>query len=349
MKKAILIVLAFAILGIVFFFSEERHEEGQTEISYWKINPEEIRYFPSKNNSEFSKFISSGLIFKKMEVGLKTPPHFTVEGIDSESKLSYLYEGSYNVKNLFTEMSVITTKSINPAKPDVLEKFQISTETSPSIEILKSSKVEKKIYLGEETRDKSHRYLLADKDLITTGSHIFQKFFNSQFDLRERYYTRFGEFELARLQIQAEGVRLTIENNPETKNGIQLSKWFKVQNGKFRMDPADGANLFAYLQAFKVEVYPDEADGEGFAIAKELTTTETFAQLDIFLLNGLHFKIKLFPKAVLKNKSYYPVLKEIEKFTVQSPSYTSEQSVVQLLDLLKKIQSAPEWTEPKGK
>ena len=67
MKKAILIVLAFAILGIVFFFSEERHEEGQTEISYWKINPEEIRYFPPKNNSEFSKFISSRLIFKKVK------------------------------------------------------------------------------------------------------------------------------------------------------------------------------------------------------------------------------------------------------------------------------------------
>jgi hypothetical protein len=349
MKKAILIVLAFVILGIVFFFSEERHEEGQTEVSYWKINPEEIRYLPPKNSPEFSKFFSTELVFKKIETGLKTPPHFTIEGNDPESKQHYLYEGSYNVKNLFTEMSVLTTKSINPAKPDVLEKFQISPETSPAIEIVKSSKVEKKIYLGEETRDKSYRYLLADKDLITTGSHIFQKFFNSQFELRERYYTRFGEFELARLQIQAEGIRLTIENNPETKNGMQVSKWFKVQNGKFRMDPTNGANLFAYLQAFKVEVYPDEPDGEGFAVAKELTATETFAQLDIFLVNGLHLKIKLFPKTVLKNKSYYPVLKEVEKFSLQSPSYTSEQSVVQLLDLLKKIQSAPEWTEPKGK
>ncbi len=349
MKKGILIVLAFIILGLVFFFSEERHEEGLTEVNYWKINPEEIRYFPPKNSSEFSKFIQSELIFKKKETGLKTSPYFTIEGIDLESKEPYLYEGNYNVKNLFTEMSVLITKSINPAKPETLEKFQISKETSPSLEILKSSKVEKKFYIGEETRDKSYRYLLSDNDLITTGSHIFTKFSNSPFELRERYYTRFGEFELARLQLKAEGIRLTIENNPETKNGNQISKWFKIANGKFGMDPTAGANVLAYLQAFKADIFPDEPDGESFAVAKELISTEVFAQLDIFLINGFHFKIKLFPKVVLKNKSYYPVLKEVEKFSLQSPSYTSEQSVVQLLDLLKKIQSAPEWTEPKGK
>lgn len=80
-----------------------------------------------------------------------------------------------------------------------------------------------------------------------------------------------------------------------------------------------------------------------------MVSSETFAQLDVFLINGIHFKIKLFPKAVLKNKSYYPVTKEVEKYSSSSPSYAGEQSVTQLLDLLKKIQSAPEWTEPKGK
>ena len=349
MKKVLLIGLAFVILGVVFFLSDERHEQGLTDVSYWKIKPEEIRYIPPKNNSEFSKFLSSELVFKRIETGLKTKPHFTLEGIDTDTKQPYLYEGNYNVKNLFTEMSVLTTKSINSAKPELLEKFQISTETSPSLEIKSSSKIEKKIYLGEETRDKSYRYLLCDKDLFTAGSHIFQKFSNSPFELRERYYTRFGEFEIARIQFQANGIRLTVENIPEMKNGVQVSKWHKVVNGKFRMNPNDGANLFAYLQSFKVELFPDEPDGEGFAIAKELVASETFAQVDVFLINGLRVKIKLFPKVDLKNKSYYPVLKEVEKFFSQSPSYTTQQSVSQMLDLLKKIQSEPEWTEPKGK
>lgn len=349
MKKAILIAFAFLVLGFVFFLSEERHEEGLTEITYWKLKPEEIRYYPPKGSSEFEKFIQTDLVFKRMETGLKTQPHFTIEGVDVESKEKFLYEGSYNVKNLFTEMSVLTTKSINPGKPEILEKFQISKEKSPSLEMLVSSKVEKKIYIGEETRDKAYRYLLSDNDLITIGSPVFSKFTNSPLELRERYYTRFGEFEVARIAFQSEGVRLTVENNPETKNGLQVSKWFKVTNGKFRLDPTDGGNLYAYLQSFKADLFPDEADGEGFAVAKELVSTETFGQLDVFLINGLHFKIKLFPKTVLKNKSYYPVVKEVEKYSSWSPSYAGEQSVTQLIDLLKKIQSAPEWTEPKGK
>ena len=158
MKKVFLILAAFVFLGFVFFFSEERFEDGLTEVKYWIINPEEIRYLPPKNSSEFSKFISSNLNFQKKETGLKTSPLFTIKGIDSDSKEEYLYEGNYNVKNLFTELSVISTKSITAANPDLLNKFEISIEKSPSIEILKSSKLQKKIYLGEETRDNSRRY-----------------------------------------------------------------------------------------------------------------------------------------------------------------------------------------------
>ena len=99
----------------MFFRDGERRRrscKGLTEVKYWIINPEEIRYLPPKNSSEFSKFISSNLNFQKKETGLKTSPLFTIKGIDSDSKEEYLYEGNYNVKNLFTELSVISTKSI---------------------------------------------------------------------------------------------------------------------------------------------------------------------------------------------------------------------------------------------
>jgi hypothetical protein len=349
MRKIILISFAFLFLGVVFFLSEKRNEDGLSEVNYWKITPEEIRYFPPKSSSEFSKFISTELIFKKIETGMKSSPIFSVHGIDSGSKENYVYEGNYNIKNLFTDISALSVKSINPAKQDLLEKFQISTEKSPALEILKASKVEKKIYLGEEVRDKSRRYLLSDKDIITAPTHIFYIFSNPPADLRDRQYLRFGEFELSRLQFQGDGIHLTIENNPETKNGIKNRKWFKIANGKFRVDPAVGDTLFSYLQYIKADLYPDESDGEGFLVSKELVSTESIAQLDVFFQNGLHYKIKLFPKAVLKNRSYYPVLKEVENFFVESPSYASELSVMQTIDLLKKIQSAPEWSEPKGK
>ena len=349
MKKVFLILIAFIVLGIVFFYSEERTDEGLSEVKYWIINPEEIRYFAPKDSSEFAKFISTNLIFQKKETGLKTQPVFMIKGNDLESKSDYLYEGNYNVKNLFTELSVLSTKSITTANADLLKKFQISTEKSPAIEILKSSQLEKKIYLGEETRDNSRRYLLSGKDLITALSHIFQKLTTSTLDFRDRNYLRFGEFELARMVFQGDGVRLTLENNPETKNAIQTSKWFKILNGKFRINPTESGSIVPYLQNFKVEIYPDEPNGEGFAVGKELVKTEILAELDIFLTTGLHYKIKLFPKVVLKNKSYYPVLKEVENFFIESPSYASEQSVLQIINLLKKIQSDPEWTDSQGK
>ena len=337
------------VLGIVFFLSEERHEEGLSEVKFWIINPEEIHYYPPVDSSEFTNFLQTKLTFKKIELGLKKNPIFILKGNDKELKEDYLYEANYNVKNLFTELSVISTKSIISSTPELLRKFQIFTENSPSVEILKSSKLEKKIYLGEETVDKARRYLLSDNSIITASSHIFQKFTSSKMEFRDRNYLRFGEFELARIKVNGDGIRLTIENNPETKNGIQNSKFFKILNGKFRINPSDSSSLFPYLQNFKVEVYPDETDGEGFAVANELTKLDTLVELDIFLTNGLHYKIKLFPKVVLKNKSYYPVIKEVENIFIESPSYASEELVVKLINLLKKIQSDPEWTESKGK
>ena len=65
MKKVFLILIAFIVLGIVFFYSEERTDEGLSEVKYWIINPEEIRYFAPKDSSEFAKFISTNLIFQK--------------------------------------------------------------------------------------------------------------------------------------------------------------------------------------------------------------------------------------------------------------------------------------------
>ena len=46
-------------------------------------------------------------------------------------------------------MSVLTTKSINPGKPEILENFKFQKKISIT-EMLVSSKVEKKIYIGEE-------------------------------------------------------------------------------------------------------------------------------------------------------------------------------------------------------
>lgn len=349
MKKNIPIILALLVLGFVFFYSDEKQKDDLSEVSYWKFVPEEIRYFPPKESPVFSGFISTQLSLQRFETGIKSTPLFSVQGIDFESKESYLYEGNYTVKNLFTELSALTIFSLNVAKPDLLEKFNISVEKSPALEILKSSKIEKKIYLGEENRDKSRRYLLSDKDLIIAGSHIFKVFSNTAPNLRERQYIQLGAFELTRLQFQSESIRLTIENNPEIKNGISNRRLYKIANGKLRMEPATSDSLFSLLPSIKAVLYPDESEGEGYLVAKELISTDSIAQLDIFFQNGLHYKIKLFPKVVLKNKAYYPVVKEVEKYFVESPSYTSEQTVTQTMDLLKKIQSAPEWTETKGK
>ena len=142
MKKVFLIFIAFFVLGIVFFLSEERHEEGLSEVKFWIINPEEIHYYPPVDSSEFTNFLQTKLTFKKIELGLKKNPIFILKGNDKELKEDYLYEANYNVKNLFTELSVISTKSIISSTPELLRKFQIFTENSPSVEILKSSKLE---------------------------------------------------------------------------------------------------------------------------------------------------------------------------------------------------------------
>jgi hypothetical protein len=346
MKKPLILFSSFLILAIVFYFTEERQSDLQ-EIEFWKLNPSKLIYSPPNENSiHHSKFSKDELIIEKKEIGLKNAPLFFIKGKSkSNNNFEYTYEANYNIKNLFSELSILRTKSINESKEEYLKKFSI-TPDSPKLEIYESNKLSKTILIGEEDKN-SNRYIQSDKYLILIQNFPIQKLTNSIFENRERTYARTGEYELNRVQIQTEGLQTSIENQIGSKNGSPYSKWFRVSSGKTRIDPILGGNFFSALQNLKVDLYPDEENGEGFEIAKELVNTKPNTIIDVYQTNGVHMIIKVFPKVVIKEKTYFPILKEIENHALESVSYTKQESYTQLIDTINKIQTAGEWNEPK--
>ncbi len=347
MKKILLILSSFVFLGIVFFFTEEKKED-LTEIEFWNINPNKIVYSPPKENSElYSKFSLDELVLEKKEIGLKETPIFLIKGKSSKTKEDYTYEANYNFKNFFSEISILKTKGLNAANPELLEKFKIQKNLSPSLKLYNSDKLLKEVFLGEEDKN-SNRYLHSDKYLFLTQNYIFQKFTNSLFENRERNYLRSGEFEFGKTIFIKEKLKTSIENQVYSKNGTQVSKWYRTGNGKTRLEPSIGSTVFSNLQNLKADLYPDEEDGQGFEIAKELVKTEAIYSIEVFLSSGVHYILKVFPKVSFKEKTYYPIIKEIDRIGIESVSYTKQESILQLIESFNRVSSANEWNEPKG-
>lgn len=345
-NKFLVLVLSFSFLIAVFFFTKEKKEDQQ-EIELWNINPSSIKFFPPKEKSELvSKFSTDELEFEKKEISLKTSPLFWIKGKSVEGK-NYFYEGNYNVKNLFSELSILRTKGLNEEKSEYLEKFQLNKELSPKIEIYSGSKLQKEITLGKDSD--SSRYILTDNSIVLVQNFIFQKFTNSKFELRERNYVRAGEFELQRINYVKDSDKISLENQAFTKEGVNSSKWFKISGGKIRIEPSLGSTIYANLQSLKASIYPDEENGEGFEISEELVKNQIFANLEVQFTNGQSYTVKIYPKVVMKDKTYYPAIKEVDLNHKESVSYIEEDSVKKLIESFDRIKTATEWQEPKGK
>lgn len=345
-NKLVLLSISILFLVLVFFFTTEKKEDQQ-ELELWKLNPSSIKFFPPKDSSALaSKFSTDEFHLEKKEIGLKSSPIFWLNGKDKNGK-TYSYEGNYNIKNLFSELSILRTKGLNEAKPEYLEKFNLKKDDSPKLEIYVSNKLSKEILIGNESEN-SYRYVFADNSIFLVQNFIFQKFTNSKFELREKNYFRSGEFEIQRVILSKDQEKITIENQAYSKDGVQSSKWFKISSGKIRLEPSIASTMYSNLQNLKANLFPDEENGEGFEVAEELVKNPFDFILEVQFLNGTSSRIKVFPKVILKDKNYFPVIKEVDSWK-ESVSYTDEDSIKRLIDSIDRIKTAVDWQEPKAR
>ncbi|MCB1176228.1 MAG: DUF4340 domain-containing protein [Leptospiraceae bacterium] len=346
-KKAGFLVLGVFVLFIAIFFTDEKPPE-RTDVNFWKIDFSKIIY-NSPGGEVSTSFISEAFELERISIGLKENPIFLMRGEDNTSKTTYTYEVGFQVKNLFTELSNLNTKTMAEADEDIISKFELKEGVSPFLEFKDGDSTLKKMILGKENSDKSIRYALADGFLISIGNYIGNKFTIDKTELREKQYFPISSHQFKKLIFKSEKLFLSLENRFTKKDNVVTQNWFKKESKFSRLNPNTSNRLDSLLRGVNVDLYPDSKNGQGFAIIEELLKDSPSSSIEIEVTNGLTYKVQFYPRTNFNEKNYVPAVRTIEGVVEESPVYLVEATIKDLFELFIKIKEEPEWQDPPKK
>jgi hypothetical protein len=350
--KKILIAIAGIVFLLIVFLTTEENKDFLTEETYWKKNISEIRYTPPQSDWSGIKgqeFLAQAFSLIRLNKGnVKSPPIFIIksQGINGEE---LVYEAGYNVKNLFTELSVLKIKSVVEAKPSYMEEYSIDLEKSPRLDILDGKK-SLTLHLGIEIPDKSLFSFSDGKFILSTFAHSFRRFKTKIEFFRERNLVSTGNGYITKIRLKTSKELLEIENSPEEdKLGVNKNVWRRNTGTRLVFPPELGDELDSLLKSLRYELFPDDGGYEGVAIIKELTMMPIEMEWEVWTSEGRIYKIMLFPRTNLGDKDYRPTIRTIEGNLEESPAYTSEEMVQRLIQTSDKIRKSEKWQRPEKK
>ncbi|TGK11289.1 hypothetical protein [Leptospira stimsonii] len=332
MKRGILFVLALALLIVSFFFLEEKKED-QTEISYWDIDIDEIEYQPPKsswNAEDAMSFYPSQIVLKKEKTLSETGNFLTVKSVDLETGGSLVFEGGYNADNLFRELSVLKVKGVEPAEEEKNSSSLKINEGSPEILLKSSGKIIKKILIGKKKPSDSTRIIKEEKNILITQSHTLDRFLRGIGEFRQRQLVNLKDDFVAETIWEEEGKTLRLDNHPYKEENIKKNFWRRLSGKIVAIESYLGDNWNNQIIGQRVDLYPDDPNGAGFAVAKSLTSVPAEASLKLRLSNGDWITIRYYPKTNINSVDYRPAIRILNDRFSEPPFYIREDSFLRI-------------------
>ena len=305
------VILLLAVLAAVFaamLFVEDKHEY-KNEIELWKHDFDSIAYRPAK--AEWADdFVAVPLVINR-KTGFYRYPLFTLEY--EENGIPVVYEGNYNIKNMFTELAVLKARGVifeGEADP---HKLGLDRESSPVL-VLGAGTSAREIIIGKKTPDKQNRYFMAGGQIYITHAFIFDKLTRKISSLREKQFLFAGREYIARVVWREDGRSYEWTNRPEEKDGQRKNRWFF--NG--REEPALVQKESALIR-LRADLYPDDARGKGHEIARLLVSFPVRAVMTVTTSDNKQTILDIYPRAEIGGEWYYPVVKK--DLAALSPAY----------------------------
>ncbi len=344
-KKLLPIPIVILILFYVFVFTEERQEES-TSVNFWKYDFDEIKYFPPKEDFPYKdEYIPVEFQAYRDLKFFSSEPRFWIKNKDEQTNEEVIYEGSYLIKNLFTDLANLNTNFLTKETPETLQKLEISKENSPRL-LLSSKGEEKTLYFGKTHKDKIYTYVLTDGFVVGLSSSIADKLKGKLYTLRDRSVLNLSGVYFRKVDVESDYLPIKLENEAYKENEILKQNWYLISGKKKRLTPNSGSKIDGLLKGFYFELFPDEPKGKGLAVLNELIKDQKPIQ-EIFIefSNKTKVKLLLFTKTRLEDKDYIPLQKEVDG-QVLTPAYIKLEVVNDWIQILKQIQEEPEWKPP---
>jgi hypothetical protein len=357
-KKYFYLSISLVILFLVFFFAEDK-VENQTEVSFWKESWKTIRFQPPKDSwcgTSEPPFIKTEIQMESFDRGWKKAPIFSVSQIDPDTSQIVTYEGNYNVKNSFSDLSVLKTKFIDTPKEDSYSGYCL-LDSAPSL-TLSTEKMDlikppsgKGLFFGKKVESDSSRILARVGDrVISPYAYLLEKFRGSLVSLRERQFVTFNGGYVSAIEFSGQGLKIKVENSAK-KNQYDsyVNHWSRTTGERIVLPPDIGNDFENQVKSLRADLYPDDENGPGFPFLQDIKKGSPEVTLLVSHSDDYKWKFTIFPKVEWKEQSYRPVIREIAPYIVEEMSFMKEEAFQNLLRSALNVKNASRFERPNQK
>ncbi|WP_061249836.1 hypothetical protein [Leptospira alstonii] len=348
MKRALLLVLALVALATSFFFLEEKKED-RSEISVWEIDIDEIEYQPPKNSwdgDDVSAFYRAPIILKKQKGISERADFLTVQSKDFETGETLAFEGGYNSENIFRELSVLKIKGVEPIVDGKIPTSLQLNENSPRILLKSSGKVLKKIWIGKKKSDDSTRIVREGNEILIIQGNTAERFTRGIGEFRQKQIVNLRDESVVETIWEEEGKTLHLDNHPFKEKTIKKNFWRRLSGKLISLEQPLGDSWNNQVVGQIVELYPDDPNGAGYAVAKSLTGVPADVSLKIRISNGDWITLRYYPKTNINSVDYRPAIRIINGKFSEPPFYIREDSFLRLKEVVANLDKAEQRKEP---
>ncbi|EOQ90029.1 hypothetical protein LEP1GSC202_1613 [Leptospira yanagawae serovar Saopaulo str. Sao Paulo = ATCC 700523] len=353
-QKLTLVLIAFFGLFLLFYLMED-HPENISETNYWKEDWKSIRYNPPKPEwcgNLVPSFADSTMVFRKLSRSWNAPALFTVTTEKNGNVL--VYEGNYNVKNSFSEISVLKTKLIESSTDEIKKTYCLS-EFSPSLTVSEDNGKEiqfdgkKQLLFGKKIGADEGRVAVAiQNEIIAPYQYIIEKFRTPVTNFREKAYISVTDGYIEELKFSGQGNLVQVENRAKKNQyNVYVNHWSRTTGERIVLPPDVGNQWENVAKGLKVEFYPDEVGAPQFPSLPENVSPE--ATLAVNLSNGTKIILSFFPIWESAEGKWRPVVRQFPSYFDESITWMKEDSFQNLVNAVMKVKSASRYERPNQK
>ncbi len=357
-QRIIYFIFSLVVLFTVFLYLDEK-VENQTEVSFLKENWKVIRFVPPKTTwcGEKDPAFSESLV--QMEIfdrGWQKPPVFSVTNIDVNSQEKLTYEGNFNIKNTFSDMSVLRTKFIE-VTTDPINESNCLKDDAPTF-ILSKDFLDisqdlpgKKMMIGKKLGSDSSRVIARiDAQIISPYTYLVDKFRANPITLRERQFFAYSGGFLSSIHLSGQGLDVRVENTAKKNQyDTYVNHWSRLTGERIVLPPDVGNQFENQIRSLRADLYPDEANGPGIKLSAETKNSIPEMTLEISHSQRYSWKLFIFAKIDWNGQSYRPILREIQPHFKESISYLKEETFQNFLQSALNVKNASRFERPNQK
>lgn len=339
MKNLKFAVIGFIALALIILFTTQK-KEGTKEAELWKIDIDSIQYTPPKQiKGDWIHFPNQKIKFTRFQESMKSSPYYLMIGTDTE--IPYTYLAGYNIKNMFIELSYFQSPNLIEATPENQKQLEISDEISPKVDLYKGNSIAKTMQLGGYAQNKFERYVKADKIIVKTSAHLFDRLRGNLFTLREKQLIMAGNSFIHEILYKKDNQSIILSNKPKETNQKSVNVW-TMNDGKIPVSLQIGNEVESRIKNLYIDKYPDEPSGGGMTKVNQSVQNEPIIELKIIVHEQWQYILKFYPTTNISGQPYNPVVREILGKFKESPVYIHAQVVKTMIDSLDKLKKYSE-------